>query len=110
MDDDRILLINEIEGLLIKSSDSLEELITATKSIDEKLDYNIRNYYELKIEDDSLPLFRLLDLLERDEVIDATGANAYEKNLETMISILNTKYKTCFTLTDFIRVYKEVTL
>lgn len=61
--DTRVKLTNEISKLIIQSSKNFDEIREKVKSFDSLLEDNIRNFYEIKMDDD-VPLFSLCEYLE----------------------------------------------
>ena len=90
--DDRITLINKISEMILKQETDFEVIKNLVKEYDILLEETIRNFYELK-QDDEIPLFELCEFIELGKENYMMDDEEFEDRISELVESVNNMFE-----------------
>ena len=90
--DDRITLINKISEMILKQETDFEVIKNLVKEYDILLEEVIRNFYELK-QDDEIPLFELCEFIESGKENYMMSEEEFEDRIDELVESVNNMFE-----------------
>ncbi len=89
--DDRITLINKISEMILKQETDFKVIKSLVKEYDILLEEVIRNFYELK-QDDEIPLFELCEFIESGKENYMMSEEEFEDRVSELVESVNNMF------------------
>ncbi len=89
--DDRITLINKISEMILKQKTDFKVIKSLVKEYDILLEEVIRNFYELK-QDDEIPLFELCEFIESGKENYMMSEEEFEDRVSELVESVNNMF------------------
>lgn len=90
--DDRITLINKISEMILKQETDFKVIKSLVKEYDILLEEVIRNFYELK-QDDEIPLFELCEFIESGKENYMMSEEEFEDRVSELVESVNNMFE-----------------
>lgn len=90
--DDRITLINKISEMILKQETDFKVIKNLVKEYDILLEEVIRNFYELK-QDDEIPLFELCEFIESGKENYMMSEEEFEDRITELVMSVNNMFE-----------------
>ena len=90
--DDRITLINKISEMILKQETDFEVIKNLVKEYVILLEEVIRNFYELK-QDDEIPLFELCEFIESGKENYMMSEEEFEDRVSELVESVNNMFE-----------------
>jgi alpha-acetolactate decarboxylase len=90
--DDRITLINKISEMILKQETDFKVIKNLVKEYDILLEEVIRNFYELK-QDDEIPLFELCEFIESGKENYMMSEEEFEDRVSELVESVNNMFE-----------------
>ena len=90
--DDRITLINKISEMILKQETDFKVIRNLVKEYDILLEETIRNFYELK-QDDEIPLFELCEFIESGKENYMMSEEEFEDRVSELVESVNNMFE-----------------
>lgn len=90
--DDRITLINKISEMILKQETDFKVIKSLVTEYDILLEEVIRNFYELK-QDDEIPLFELCEFIESGKENYMMSEEEFEDRVSELVESVNNMFE-----------------
>ena len=90
--DERVELINKISEMILKQETDFEVIKNLVKEYDILLEEVIRNFYELK-QDDEIPLFELCEFIESGKENYMMSEEEFEDRVSELVESVNNMFE-----------------
>lgn len=90
--DERVELTNKISEMILKQETNFNDVKNTVKMYDVLLEENIRNFYEIK-EDNEVPLFELCELIELGKENYMMDDEDFEERISELIEAVNDMFE-----------------
>lgn len=93
----RIQLTNAISGLILADHSDIRTIRARVKHFDTLLDESLRNFYEIKMDND-VPLFTLCDYLELGKDNYGLSQEEFDDKLNKLVHLVSRRFGVTLTL------------
>ena len=90
--DERVALINKISEMILKQETDFKVIKNLVKEYDLLLEEVIRNFYELK-QDDEIPLFELCEFIESGKENYMMSEEEFEDRISELVESVNNMFE-----------------
>ena len=90
--DERVALINKISEMILKQETDFKVIKNLVKEYDILLEEVIRNFYELK-QDDEIPLFELCEFIESGKENYMMSEEEFEDRISELVESVNNMFE-----------------
>ena len=90
--DERVALINKISEMILKQETDFKVIKNLVKEYDLMMEEVIRNFYELK-QDDEIPLFELCEFIESGKENYMMSEEEFEDRISELVESVNNMFE-----------------